>query len=200
MSTNSPNSSSRPGSYLPERPQITRTENRDLPRIERIYNHLMWPKWFDLTEADTKHLERMRIAYNILIAAPTDVEARAMIRTAVLGTRLTISEVIELIYDTKELFGRINASNKDFDRQVVRAQLIELARRAREAGDLKQERLAWSDIIRLDGLALKEKESAGPIVPPLPDVVITNAIPAPSTRQDHSEPAIIESTPTDEEE
>lgn len=199
MSENSLNSSSKQANYLPERPQISKSENRELPRTERIYNHLMWPKYFDLSNDDALQLDRMRIAYNILVAAPTDVEARAMIRATVLGTKMRLPDVIELIWETKELFGRINTSNRDFDRTVVRAQLIELARRAKVAGDLKQERLAWSDIIRLDGLVLKEQESKAPVIPPLPDVVISSSIPE-AQKEPIGDPAILESTPEDEEE
>jgi hypothetical protein len=199
MNTNLPSSSTSQQSSQPDRPRISAKENQQLPRHERIYNHLLWPKYFDISDTDSRALDRMRLAYNILMAAPTDLEARAMIKAAIIGVRLSLSEVIELIWETKALFGRIGTRNSQFDRDVMRAQLIDVARRAKLAGDIKQERLVWNDIIRLDDLALKEKESAGPIVPPLPDVVITNVIP-PAKKENEYDDAIVESTPADEEE
>ena len=197
MKTNSASSALSLKNSQPDRPQISHRENQQLPRHERIYNYLMWPKHFNLTDADEKQLQRMQMAYNILIEAPTDMEARAKIKAAILGVKLTLSEVLELIWETKALFGKISFRNSDFDRAVLRQKLIELARRAKKEGDLKQERLAYADIIRLDGLEQKEKDSGAPVIPQLPNVRFTNVQPQKKSEHDL---AIIESTPADEEE
>lgn len=199
MSQNLPDSWSSEPSSRPDRPEITNKENQSLPRVERIYNHLLWPRHFSITEHDDRYLEAMKLAYNILMAAPTDFEASAMIREVVPGRKLTSAEVTDLKWSTKELFGKMDVRNVDFDRLVMRNQIIDVARRAKLAGDLKNERLAYKDLMNLDRLAVKEHESKAPVVPPLPNVTFTSAVPKKELKE-KPELAIIESTPHDEEE
>ena len=193
MNGNLPTSSSKALSSLPERPEISDIENRRLSRPERIFNHLLWPRHFRISDADETQLERMKLTYNILAAAVSDIEARAMIKEVVIGVTLTTAEVLELIWETKELFGKLSFRNVDFDRAVVRMQLLDLVRRAKAAGDIKNERLAWKQLIDLDRLAVKENESNAPVVPALPNVIFTN-------KYEDEELAHIESTPIDDEE
>lgn len=192
MNENLPDSSSKVLSSLPERPEISRQDNLRLPRTQRIYNHLLWPRFFDITEYDARQLDRMKLAYNILIAAPTDLEARAMIQIVITDAHLSFSEVMELIYETKDLFGKLQFRNADFDRSVMRMQLLDLVRRNRLAGDLKEERLALLQLTKLDDLAIKESVNNAPVVPPLPDIKFV-------TKYADEEMAITESSPDHEE-
>ncbi len=193
MNENLPTSSSKAVSSLPERPEISAKENLRLPRRERLYNHLLWPKYFQVTEADARQLERMKLAYNILMAAPSDIEAIASIRVVVMDKELTTSEAMELIYETKELFGKLQFRQIDFDRGVLRLQLQDLVRRNRVSGNTKEERLTLLQLMKLESLAVKDNESSAPVVPPLPNVIITN-------KYADAEAAHIESSPIDEEE
>lgn len=192
MNENSPVSSSKALSSLPERPEISAKENLRLPRRERLYNHLLWPRHFHITESDARQLERMKLTYNILMAAPTDIEARAMIRVVVTDKDLDTSEVMELIYETKELFGKLQFRQTDFDRGVLRLQLQDLVRRNRVLGNVKEERLALLQLMKLDSLSVKENESSAPVVPALPNVVFV-------TKYAGEEAAQIESSPDEEE-
>lgn len=192
MNKNSPVSSNKALSSLPERPEISAKENLRLPRRERLYNHLLWPKYFHITEADSRQLERMKLTFNILMAAPTDFEARAMVRAVVTDTDLSTAEVMELIYETKDLFGKLQFRNIDFDRGVMRMQLLDLVRRNRVSGNAKEERLGLLQLMKLDSLAVKENESNAPIVPALPNVVFV-------TKYAGEEAAQIESSPDEEE-
>lgn len=177
-------------SSLPElAPSVSKAEYGGLGRSERIYNAVMFPRHFQLSNQDADYLELMKRAYNILLTSATDQGARRLISEIKPGSRLALAEVIELIRCTKEFFGKIEVRNVEFDRMVQRQRLIDLYNRCKIANDLFNERLTLHQIERLDSLALKEKEESAPQVPPLPNVTFTPY-----------EDAIIESMPTDEEE
>ena len=183
----------------PLKPDITKEEWNDLPRVERIYQSLMYPRHFQLSSQDEVYLDMMRKAYNMMFDSATDREAQRLIKTMNKDKSLELSEVVELMRCTKLLFGRIDVRDVQFDRMLRRHQLEDIARRARNAGDIKNERLAVSKLIDLDRLQIQEAQDNEPKIPQLPEVIISSAEDIIAPESSH-ELAIIESQPHDEEE
>jgi len=150
----------------------------------------MWPRWFRMSDVDNKYLELMKLTYNLLVATPTDQQAHFLIQQIKPGVMLSMGEVVDLVRSTKEFYGRIEVRSTTFDRMIVRHRLEDVYHRAKLAGDLREERLALLQLQKLDDLAIKEAKDSGPVIPELPNVIITNRI----------EAAIIESIPGEDEE
>lgn len=157
-------------SQLSTVPDISKAEYQKLGRIDRIYNAIMYPRHFQMTDADESYLEMMKKAYNLLLATPTEHQARQLIRQVNLNKTLSMADTMELIRSTKELFGKIEIRDVTFDRAVMRHRLQDLYHRAKLAGDIKNERLALKQLVDLDDLAVKDAKVLGPVIPPLPDV------------------------------
>lgn len=168
-------------------PDITKSAFNELPRVERIYYSIMFPKHFQLNNQDTEYLKLMQAAHSILFSAATDFHARQLIKNMRIGRSFTLGETIELIRSTQELFGKIEMHDKEFSRIVLRHRFQVNANNSREAGDFKEERLALRNLMELDALAVREKEESGPIIPQLPNV-----------RFGDFDNAIIESRPEDD--
>ncbi len=166
-----PSSTNAPSSPV-DRPDITKQEYNALPRVDRIYNALMYPRHFQMNNTDEVYLGMMKSAYNIILTAATEQKARMLIKVIITARSLDTAETLELIRATKEFFGKIEIRDVTFDRMVARHKMMDIAERARIAGDLKQERLAWGKLIDLDALEVRETESQAPVIPELPDIVI----------------------------
>jgi len=143
-----------------------------------------------MSDVDNKYLELMKLTYNLLVATPTDHQAHFLIQQIKPGVMLSMGEVVDLVRSTKEFYGRIEVRSTTFDRMIVRHRLEDVYHRAKLAGDLREERLALLQLQKLDDLAIKEAKDSGPVIPELPNVIITNRI----------ESAIIESIPGEDEE
>lgn len=184
-----------PVNLQPERsPSISGKEYVGLPREERLFHALMHPRYFTMNDPDASYFDLVKLAYNILFAAPTDMQARALIRHIKPGVELDQAEVTELIRVTKYLYGKIQSRDADFDRDILRNQLLDLIQRCKTAGDLENERRAYKQLADLENLALKESKYHAPTIPPLPDANFITK-PAPQI----GEAAIIESSPDEEE-
>lgn len=156
-------------------PEIRKEDYPGLPRIDRIYYAIMYPRYFQMTNADEDRLELMKRTYNILIAASTDQQARNLIKVVRPGPALSTSDVLELIRETKEFFGKIEIRDITFDRAVMRHRLLDLYTRAKLSGDIWNERLALKQLTDLDALAVKDPGSSGtPVIPELPDIKIVD--------------------------
>lgn len=166
--------------------EITKEEYKQLPRWERIYYSVMYPRHFQITSADEQYFEMMKLAFSLMMSSETDHRARQLIKLIKPGVTLNAADTLELIHATKEFFGKIDYRNKDFDRMIMRHRIQDNANRARLAGDYKEERLALGQLARLDALEIAEAEAAGPQFPPLPDITFKVF-----------EDAIIESQPYD---
>lgn len=151
-------------------PDISKDTFHDLPRVERIYYSIMFPRHFQLNNQDTEYLKMMQAAHSILFSASTDFHARQLIKNMRIGKSFTLSETIELIRDTQGLFGKIEMHDKEFSRIMLRHRFQVNANNSREKGDFKEERLALRNLMELDALAVREKEDAGPVIPQLPNV------------------------------
>lgn len=196
MSMSSKDLSPSPVNLLPEgAPAISQKEYAGLPREERIYHAIVYSRYFSMNAPDAAYFDLVKLAYNILFAAPTDMQARAMIRHIRPGVELDASEVTELIRITKHLYGKIKSRDADFDRDILRNQLLDLIQRCKNVGDLENERRAYKQLADLENLALRESKNNAPVIPALPDVEFVIK-PPPQI----GEPAIIESYPNDEEE
>lgn len=195
MNTNLSDSSHLPVNLQPEtRPSINQIDYKGLPREERLFHALMYPRYFTMTAPDESYFDLCKLAYNILFSAPTDMQARTMIAEIRPGVKLDHAEVTELIRVTKYLFGKIQSRDADFDRDMLRNQLLDLIQRCKIAGDLENERRAYKQLADLENLALKESKYHAPVIPPLPNVNYF-VKPAPQI----GDAAIIESSPDEEE-
>lgn len=173
-----------------DRPEISKEEHRQLPRNQRIYYSLRWPRYYPMSHVDAVYFEKVQIAYNILFSADSEIKAQIMIKNAFIGKKLSALQSLELIQSAKELFGKIQIRDTDFDRMMLRHRLNDLVQRARLQNDLKNERLAIKQLAQLDALEVRKKDEGKPEIPILPPLrIVTDA-----------EPAIIESIPVDEEE
>lgn len=157
-----------------------------LPREERIYMALMHPRHFQMTDAESSYLEMMKLAYSILVSCPNPLRARQLIKTIKPGVTLTAGEVLELISTTQKFYVQIESNNQQFERKLLRSRLLDLYERAVKAKDRKTELRVLVEIGKLD--VQDDPEGKGPVVPELPNVVITYS-------QEDAEDAIIESRP-----
>lgn len=167
-----------PEDIFEETPEISKEDHRRLPRDQRIYYSLRWPKVYPMSNVDEVYFEKVQIAYNILFSAETEQRAEVMIKNAFPGRKLSQMQVYNLISSAKSLFGNIEARNDDFDRMMLRRQLQDIVRRAKDEGDLKNERLALKQLAQLDALEIKKKEDVKPVIPGLPAIRFVTEIEA----------------------
>ena len=173
-----------------DEPGISREEFNGLPRVDKIYYSVVYPKYFQRSYTDDDYLELMKLCFSILISATTEFRARQLVKQIRPNLTLDTSDALELIRCTKIFFGKIHYKHDDFDRMYIRERLRDVANRARLTGDIKNERLALKQLTDLDALAIREAESEGPVVPELPNVKFS-VFKKPSDVSD----AIIESQP-----
>lgn len=180
----------------PDRPEITKAQYNVLPRVERLYYGVIYPRFFRLSSGDEEYLDLIKQTYNIMIqcgAKDEDSEegAKVMIKHMVPNYTLQMPQILELMRDAKSFFGKIVVTDIEFDRHILRKRLWDLAERAKKDKDFYCERLALKELIKLDGLAVSAKKDEGPVIPPLPEIEYT-------TKYEESDAAIILSSPEEE--
>lgn len=158
------------------KPELSKKEFNALPRKDRIWQSILFPKHFQLSDQDESYFRLMRMAYNILLSATTDQHALQLIRIMDPEKTLTLSEVVELITETKEFFGRMVLREERFERVRARHRLEEYIVRCQAAGDLKNERLALLQLDKLDDKEFREAQTDGPVIPDVPDVFFISDI------------------------
>lgn len=160
------------------RPDITGDQYKRLPRIERLYYAVVYPRYFQMSAPDLEHLELVKQAYNIMVECGGKDEdkadgAKIRIKHMVPGRTLGLSEILELMRDAKAFFGRVVVTDADYDRNAIRRRLWELVELSRKKDDLFEERLALEALMKLDGLAVNSKKDTAPVIPPMPEIEYT---------------------------
>lgn len=140
--------------------------------MERLYFHCLFPLDLHLTEHEQRYLKALKKVFSICSYELSYPRQRRLIERAVpeAGTSWRITG---LINDAVALFGDMIKINKAFSRAVLREKFLQVARAAHAAGELETERLAYGNIMKLDGLDIHDASKVDRSRLELPEVIIT---------------------------
>jgi hypothetical protein len=154
-------------------PSISPKEFRKLPKLERIYQWLLHPTYFNLKDEDDKYFRRLREVYWILCDTPNRMEQMARIN-ALIPEANSKYNTVHLRKDCEKLFGDIMEVHKKFDRALTRQRLELIYERAMDQGDLDTARLTIGNIMRLEGLDVHSTEKVDWSQVELPPIEFTD--------------------------
>lgn len=130
---------------------FTNEQFKKASRIERMHMHLLDPDRFYLPDEDFHYLEKLKLAFAVISNTLSRTEALKKIE-AVLNIDIRKQDAYKYYNDSRELFGNIIKSNKDFDRLVLREKLVILANTAEAMMNIEEARKCYEAIMKLDAL------------------------------------------------
>lgn len=134
--------------------------------------HIIEPT-LKLTPTEEQYLNNLRTVFGILSTELSQAKAVKKI-TKLYPDVKSRSTIYRWINHTKDLFGNIIKSNKEFDRNVIRERLIAVHKKCMKAGEYKEARLALVNIMKLDGLDVHEIDKIKPEDITFPNIIFSN--------------------------
>ena len=132
-------------------PILSKNGRHSTDRTDRLFYHLMEPEHYPINDRDAAHLEKLRLTFQI-ISEESQLKRAVEMLKAVLPEEYSEAHYYRLINDSQALFGGVIRRNKAFDRMIIRERLMALAERAKEAGEMDQERRCLEAVMKLEGL------------------------------------------------
>lgn len=142
-------------------------------RLDRLYFHMMQPDQLELNSRESEYLEKLKRVFAIM-AIELDTGKVVTKVQNLFPDAGTTRHIYRLINDVKNLFGDVIERNKAFEREVLKAKFIHVAKKASKEKDLETERRCYLNIMRLMGLDEQDGNGFNPEDIELPDLHFTD--------------------------
>jgi hypothetical protein len=101
---------------------FTQDDFKSADRIEKIYIWMMYPEKFMLSPRDEIYMDKLKQVY--IIMTEEMMEERRIKKIRQFYPELRSHQILKLLDDSEELFGRFRKMNKEFQDKLVRERLM----------------------------------------------------------------------------